>query len=148
MDIGAFNLFVCQLSTNDATCGKPLGCVAEGKDVTSFDLRTVAGAMEFIIAYVMERWNCPVVFYTGTKYESEAYAAMVMLLKEIARKWNVHVINLWEEPSFNTVSKEDYERYMADPIHPTLEGYVEWWTPFMEKIIKDLPDFCGRMDGR
>ena len=37
-------------------------------------MKTVAGSIEFIIAYAKEKWNCPVAFYTGTRYDSEAYA--------------------------------------------------------------------------
>jgi len=132
------DLFVCQLSTNDASQNKALGAVAEGKSIETFDVKTVAGAIEFILAYVTRRWNCPMAFYTGTRYDSEGYAAMVELLKEIAAKWNVFMINLWDEPSFNAVLPEEYSRYMADPIHPTLEGYKEWWAPFIEKKIHEI----------
>ncbi len=132
------DLFICQLSTNDASLNKTLGTVAEGKDINSFDVKTVAGSIEFIIAYAKEKWNCPVAFYTGTRYDSEAYANMVSLLKKIAAKWNIRIINLWDEPSFNSVSDEDYKRFMNDPIHPTLEGYKEWWTPYFEKCIREM----------
>ena len=131
------DLFVCQLSTNDASQNKPLGAVADGKDIESFDVKTIAGAIEYILAYVTERWNCPMAFYTGTRYGSEEYAAMVDLLKEIAAKWNAFVIDLWDEPSFNAVSPEDYSRYMADPIHPTLEGYAIM-EPMIVQAIKKL----------
>ena len=63
---------------------------------------------------------------------------MVKLLIKIADKWDISVINLWDEPSFNSVSDDDYKRYMSDPIHPTLEGYRDWWTPFIERCIKDM----------
>lgn len=33
-----------------------------------FDTQTVIGSMEAIICYCQETWNCPVIFYTGTKY--------------------------------------------------------------------------------
>ncbi len=39
------DLFVCQLSTNDASLDSPLGNIAEGKTLDSFDLSTVAGAI-------------------------------------------------------------------------------------------------------
>ena len=39
---------------------------------------------------------------------------MVTLLKEIAAKWGITVIDLWNEPSFCSVSPEDYSRYMTD----------------------------------
>lgn len=132
------DLFICQLSTNDASQNKPLGVVTESKDINSFDVKTIAGAVEYIIAYVTEKWNCPIAFYTGTKYDSKAYAGMVSLLKEITSKWNIRIINLWDEPTFNSVSEEDYKKYMSDPIHPTLEGYREWWTPFIEKKVKEM----------
>ena len=132
------DLFICQLSTNDATYHNPLGIVGEEKDIDSFDANTVAGAIEYIIAYVRKRWKCPIAFYTGTRYESEHYADMVELLKTIAEKWDIKLINLWDEPSFNAVSSDDYERYMRDPIHPTIEGYRQWWVPFIERCIKDM----------
>ena len=34
-----------------------------------------------------------------------------------------------------SVSPEDYARFMADPIHPTLEGYCKWWSPYIEREI-------------
>ena len=132
------DLFICQLSTNDATGGYPLGTIAADKNPESFDVNTVAGAIEFILSYVSDKWGCPMAFYTGTRYDSQAYADMVALLKEISQKWNISIINLWDEPSFNAVSREDYERFMADPIHPNLEGYKLWWGPFIEQSIKEL----------
>ena len=132
------DLFICQLSTNDATQNKPLGKIAEGKDIDSFDVKTVAGAIEYILAYVSEKWGCPMAFYTGTRYDSKIYEEMVSLIKEIASKWGIHLINLWDEPSFNAVSEEEYWRFMNDPIHPNIVGYREWWTPFFEKRIKEI----------
>ena len=141
IDTDSADLFICQLSTNDASQGKPLGKISGEKSIESvegFDVRTVAGAIEYIIAFATKKWGCPIAFYTGTKYDSAQYAAMVSLLHDIARKWSIKVIDLWNEPSFNEVSREDYLRYMADPIHPTIEGYKVWWTPFIEKCIDDL----------
>ena len=74
------DLFVCQLSTNDATQKKPLGIVSGTCDRNAFDTSTVAGAIEFVISYAKETWNCPVMFYTNPKYDSAEYAAMVELL--------------------------------------------------------------------
>ena len=44
--------FVCQLSTNDATMKKDLGEVSASFVKESFNTKTVAGAIEYIIAYV------------------------------------------------------------------------------------------------
>ena len=60
------DLFICQLSTNDATRNSPLGEISESCDLESFDVETVCGAIEYIIAYAKETWHCPVMFYTNT----------------------------------------------------------------------------------
>ncbi len=78
------DLFVCQLSTNDASAGEPLGKVSTGFAPEAFDTATVIGAIEYIIAYARDTWRCPVMFYTGSRFESPAYVAMVKALFEIA----------------------------------------------------------------
>ncbi len=133
------DLFICQLSTNDASQNLPLGVIAPSKEAADFDTATVLGAIEAIIALAKSKWNCPIAFYTGTKYDSAAYQRMVEALYRIAKKWDIAVIDLWNDPKMNAVSKADYKRYMSDPIHPTLIGYREWWgekfTDFVNKII-------------
>ena len=132
---------VCQLSTNDATMKKPLGVISEGDDLSSFDAKTVTGAMETIIRYAKDTWNCPVIFYTGAYYESEEYAAMVKRLYELQEKWNIGIIDMDTDEAFNTIDKETYDLYMYDPIHPTKAGYTKWWFPKMEK---DLTVFLSK----
>ena len=130
--------FVCQLSTNDATLKKPLGSVSDSFGIEDFDTHTVAGAIEYVIAYARETWNCPVMFYTGTRYNSMQYEKMIELLKDIQQKWNIEVLDLWNDEEMNRVSKEDYSLYMANGIHPTKAGYREWWTPKFEEKLKDI----------
>lgn len=127
--------FVCQLSTNDATKNKPLGEVSESFDINSFDTHTVAGAIEYIIAYASETWNCPVIFYTGTKYDSENYSKMVDLLLDIQSKWGIGVIDLWNNSDMYHLSDEEYDLYMSDSIHPTRAGYRDWWLPVIREYI-------------
>lgn len=129
------DLFVCQLSTNDATQKKELGNVSESYDRGDFDTKTVAGAIEYIISYAKETWGCPVVFYTNPRYDSGEYAAMVELLHAIQEKWDITVIDLWSDGEFNKITSEQRGLYMADSIHPTRAGYLEWWTPYMEHVI-------------
>lgn len=134
------DLFVCQLSTNDASQKKPLGTVTDSFDPSSFDTHTIAGAIEWIISYAGDKWNCPVVFYTNPRYDSEAYIEMHELLNRIAGKWNIGVIDLWDDESFNAITPEQRSLYMADPIHPTQAGYRDWWTPYMEKFFFEMMD--------
>lgn len=132
----AADLFVCQLSTNDARLDLPLGepAVLGGE----FDRDTVAGAIETIVDYAQRTWRCPVAFYTNPKYDSEAYGAMVALLKALQGKWGFWIVDLWSDEAFNRIAPEQRARWMADPIHPTLEGYREWWTPRFERELEAL----------
>ncbi len=130
--------FVCQLSTNDASLRKPLGKISPETEEAFFDTKTVAGAIEYVIAYAKKTWNCPVLFYTGTKYKSEGYERMVALLKKIAEKWDIDVLDLYNDPEMNAVDKRDYDRYMVNGIHPSMAGYRDWWTPKFEEKLKEI----------
>ena len=138
-----YSLVVCQLSTNDATKALPLGEIQEARDRESFDTATVTGAMEFIIAYARETWDCPVVFYTNARYDSEAYAAMVRRLYELQNKWGVGVLDLWSDESFNSIDSAARALYMNDQIHPTKAGYRDWWCPEMERQLLDYLESIG-----
>ena len=132
------DLVVVQLSTNDATTGKPFGEIAEGKDPSAFDDSTIAGAIETIIAYVQETFHCPVAFYTGTYCVKENYAEMVDLLLKIQEKWNIGVIDMFNNEEMTAVYGTDlYNTYMYDEVHPYRIGYVEWWTPVIEQGLRD-----------
>ncbi|MBR5569951.1 MAG: DUF4886 domain-containing protein [Oscillospiraceae bacterium] len=132
------DMLVVQLSTNDATQGKTLGAISESMDMSSFDTTTVAGAIEYIIAYAKNTWDCPVVFYTGTQYNSEAYASMVSLLLDIQAKWGIGVIDLWNNPEMTALlGTSQYAQYMSDAIHPTALGYKQWWTPVFEAYMNN-----------
>ena len=133
VDIAArIDCVLCQLSTNDATLKLPLGETGDSKAPESFDTSTVTGAMEYINAYSRETWGCPVAFYTGSYYDSKEYSAMVGRLLELRDKWGIGVIDLYTDKEFNNIGEDEYKYYMADPIHPTKEGYAEWWMPKLE----------------
>lgn len=134
---GKIDLFVCQLSTNDATQKKPLGEIAKGLKKEAFDTKTIAGAIEYIIAYAKESYNCPVAFYTNPRYDSCEYGEMVSLLVKIARKWDIRLIDMWNDGAFNSISAQQRSVYMADAIHPTQAGYLEWWTPLFERALQE-----------
>ncbi|MGN1040276.1 MAG: SGNH/GDSL hydrolase family protein [Candidatus Fimimonas sp.] len=124
-----FDLFVCQLSTNDASQNKPVGTPNDT------NTETVCGAINAIVDYVKDTWNCPVVFFTNAHYESESYSAMVKALQEIATTKDVGVIDLYNDAEFNDITDEQRNLFMADKIHPTKAGYLLWWTPKMEQYL-------------
>lgn len=120
-----FDLFVCQLSTNDVWRNERFG------NVDDMDPSTVFGAINGIIAYVKETWGCPILFYTSARFENARYGEMVGMLHQV--KGIDGIIDLWGDPSFEALRKPGY---MKDEIHPTTLGYEEWWVPYMKKAIK------------
>lgn len=160
--------FVCQISTNDAIANRisnwgtvredfPLN--ADGTiDKSQFNRKTTLGGVEFIIAYAIETWNCPVYFYSGSYFGDDKtqprgnenpsgtnYGKLVSKVKEIAEKWayegyDVKVIDLCNDKEFNEQVTDDYYKWcMNDPIHPKRAGYLQWWTPYIEaKLAADF----------
>ncbi len=128
-----FDLFVCQLSTNDAYHRLPIG------EASDTEPTSVCGAINYIISYVSDTWGCPIVFYTGSYYENKNYIEMAEKLMEIKKLRGIGVIDLFFDKGFNNIEPEVYRLYMNDPVHPTRAGYREWWTPkFEEYFIKVL----------
>ena len=119
------DLFICQLSTNDAT--------------KQIEPQKIEEAICFIVEYVRDVFGCPIVFYTGTYYESEAYGQMVQLLYRLQARYGFSILDLYNDEDMRAVSREDYRRYMRDPIHPTVLGYREWWTPKFIRFCEQLP---------
>ena len=136
------DLVVVQLSTNDATQDKPLGTISEygTTDLDAFDVATITGAEEYIINYAMQTYNCPVVFYTGSYYESDNYAAMVEGIKEVCTQYDLDLVNLWDDQEMTDIYGTDqWNEYMAsDGIHPLKKGYQEWWGPKFEQTLTDV----------
>ena len=130
--------FVCQLSTNDATKKMPLGEISKSFDMNDFDTQTIAGAIEYIIAYANLTWDCPVIFYTQAQYDSEHYGKMVDLLSDIQKKWDITVIDFWNDEEINNITDEQREIYLVDHIHPTKAGYKEWWLPVFQKTLYEV----------
>lgn len=133
------DLIVVQLSTNDATTKKPFGEISEGFDMESFDDTTIAGAIETIIAYAKETFDCPVAFYSGSYCEKENYAEMVELLLQIQEKWGIGVVDMFNNEEMKAIyGTDEYAAYMHDEVHPTRKGYVEWWTPVLEESLAEF----------
>lgn len=130
--------FVRQLSTNDAGKNLPLGQISSSKDISEFDVTTVVGAVEYIIATVNERWNCPILFYTGTYMDSANYQMMVDELILLRKKWGFDILDLWNSPEMRAIGEQDYNRYMIDCVHPNRLGYTEWWGPEFVGAIKKI----------
>ncbi len=130
--------FLCQLSTNDATFRSDLGEISDSMDPADFDRKTTIGGLESIIAFVKKTWDCPIVFFTGTRYDNPHYHRMVNELLELREKWDIEVIDLWHDDALNRISPEERKLYMVDGVHPTKAGYLRWWTPALEKGLYSI----------
>ena len=125
------DVFVLQLSTNDATQNKPLGEISyNGK----FNTETITGALEFIISKAEEKWKCPILVFTNPYFDNVLYKEMVQRTKELAKKYHFELLNLFEDPNFNGQK----QIYMADKINPTRAGYLEKWLPNFEEKLTSM----------
>lgn len=129
--------FICQLSTND-TALNDFGSISKSTSIGDFNTETTFGAIEYIIAYARQKWDCPILFYTNSYYENAKYPTLVENLHKIAEKWDIAVLDLYTDTAFNDISDELYDLYMYDSIHPTRAGYREWWVPAFESSLAKL----------
>lgn len=119
------DLFLLQLSTNDARKGYS----------TAESMR----AVEDIITYVHQQWQAPVIVYTNTRFASNAYGKLVDALHETQRRrGDFFIIDLWNNEQLNTVTSAQHNLYMADDIHPTRAGYVQWWGPYVAQKLEEI----------
>lgn len=131
----AYDCVICQFSTNDASQNLPLGILTNSKCHETFDTSTILGSLEAIISYVGKTWACPFVLYTSPRFSSKSYEKMMMQIPRLKEKWGITVIDLWNNEQFNQLTPEERIQYMADPIHPTREGYFHWFTPAFQKAL-------------
>lgn len=127
-----YDLFVCQLSTNDISQRKPFG------KTDDTDVHTVIGAIKYIVSFAKKNFDCPIVFLTSQFFLGPRYGEMVALLKSLADDESFSVIDLYNDSEFNDVTVEDLVLYLADPIHPTKAGYLLWWTPKIESALEKV----------
>lgn len=125
------DMLVLQLSTNDARTDQKLGKIS---DNDSYDTQTIIGAMEYIISKAQATWHCPIMVYTNPYFKNKLYRQMVDATQQLARKWNIEVLDLYDDPAF----KDQPAHYMADEIHPTRAGYLEKWLPAFEKKLTEI----------
>lgn len=148
--------FICQISTNDAKAEYSALWGSAGSstnpDPSSYDAGTTAGALDFVITYVEQVWDCPIYFYSGANFTDsgvrrskdpspENYQNIISLTRQVAKKWNgvegydVRIIDLFNDEQFNAIPDEDYKIYMHDAVHPFKAGYKLWWTPAFEEVL-------------
>lgn len=127
-----WDLFVCQLSTNDTRQGKPIGKIS---DTQEFNLETTLGAIQYLNQYVQKKLNCPLVFYTcALAKKNKEYEHLIDMSTRLASKNHFQVIDLYHDTGLNA-SLAGRKYAMFDEVHPTQEGYLKVWLPVFEKSL-------------
>lgn len=132
---GHYDLFVCQLSTNDNRHGKPLGKITSNNQRDNFDTSTTLGAIEEVCRYVGAHFDCPLVFYTCLQNDpDDKYDHLVDQLKQLQAKWGFTIIDLFHNQGL-LASTAAHPDAMFDDVHPTQEGYLKIWLPVFEQEL-------------
>jgi lysophospholipase L1-like esterase len=130
---------ICQLSTNDASQNKILGEVVDSKQLKDFDTATIIGAMEYIICYTYQTWNCRVSFYTNPNYKNDYYESMIDALYQLQKKWDIGIIDIYNYVNIDKLSEDTLNSYMVDSIHPNDKGY-RWMADIIGKYLYNSAD--------
>lgn len=135
-----YDLFVCQLSTNDNRHGKTLGQVTKQDQRDHFDLETTLGAIEEICRQVTTKFSCPLIFYTCLQSDPAGkYEKLITQLYQLQAKWHFKIIDLFHNQGL-LASTTVHHHAMFDDVHPTQEGYLKIWLPvFEDELAKALP---------
>ena len=154
--------FICQISTNDARNDalSHRGSISDDDVIypEEFDRSTTLGGIEFIISYVVETWDCPIYFYSGSYFgdgsgtrlnnnpKGSEYGRLVDETKQIIEKWkkvkgvDIGIIDLFNDEEFNAKASDKYYTWAtSDPIHPRKAGYLQWWMPYFEDFLLHNP---------
>lgn len=130
-----YQLFVCQLSTNDNRHGKQLGTKTPMDQRANFNLNTTLGAIEEICHYVETNLHCPLVFYTCLQDDpQDRYQKLIQELVSLQAKWHFDIIDLFNNRTVLRQTADD-PNAMFDDIHPTQEGYLNIWLPVFEQEL-------------
>ena len=121
---------IVQLSTNDVTKLRKVGELSESKS-------TVIGAIEYIVAYAKQTWNCDVSFYTNPKYNNALYEEVINRLYLVQEKWNIGIIDFYNYVEMTPLDDETLSSYMADAIHPNAIGYA-WMRDVVANYLKTI----------
>lgn len=98
---------------------------------------TTLGAIEYIIKYVHTKWHCPIIFYTCIRENDLTYKQLVNHLYPLKTKWDIHIIDIFNNDEINKLAKSDKEM-MADDSHPTKKGYRYLYTPILVKQLDEI----------
>lgn len=132
---------------NDLLLGAPNGTLdmdtytADGYG-NDFDANSIVGAFEYLVTNMQKFFpNAKVVFYNLYKLHPEAteltYARqreVWTLLRQVAEKYGVSYVDLYNKGNFSPNSEEQWNAFMYDWVHINEAGYRRFW-PLLEQGI-------------
>lgn len=124
----AVDLLVLQIGTNDARLLLPAG------DIDDSAPDTVLGAVSEVLRISAERWGCPVLAYISPRYGNEYYGGIAEKVHLLSATKGIAILDMED----HLPQDGEFAAYMADPVHPTRRGYVEWWTPVFESALAEF----------
>ena len=128
---------IVQLSTNDINKLRKVGEISDSKDKDSFNKASVIGAIEYIVAYAKETWNCDVSFYTNPKYNNSLYEYVIDSLYQVKDKWGIGIVDFYNYVDMEPLDDKTLSSYMADSIHPNADGY-RWMKDVFANYLKTI----------
>ncbi len=142
-----FDYVIMHGGVNDAWDNAPVGEMIDSFYFADFDTTTFAGGLEHMFYYANYLYPNSKMGYImnfkapnctkGTVANMDEYFAVA---KEICEKWNIPVLNLYEDEDFcNNVLKTNTTENLPDNIHPNTHGY-DLLYPVIEEWMETLPN--------
>lgn len=136
--------------TNDMRMIKP-GEISKDKSYGSHGRYDFCSGMEYAFGLLQDNYpKTPVIYFRAHNMEfslerNELHFGRLAL--EICKKWEVDVVDIFEDTDFNTHDKtlcSEYTRHSkrypnGDSVHPNKSGYYEFYLPLLtEKILENI----------
>lgn len=121
------DFILVQLSTNDL--------YLKNNDFDSNDEKSSFGAISSLVNYVKKNFKAKIVFYTCFIKENKDYEKMILKLKEMSRTCDFDVVDFYFD---ETLRNSEFDKLMADPIHPNDKCY-EYMSDVFARYFEKSP---------
>ena len=125
-----FDFVIMHGGVNDAWESVKVGQISDSFELSSFDTKTYAGALEELFYHVCENHSDAKLGYifnfATPKFNVGRIANMTEyynMAKKICEKWGIPFLNMYEDEEFSKELKVDSNTYLSDYLHPNAAGY-------------------------
>ncbi|MBQ6488892.1 MAG: SGNH/GDSL hydrolase family protein [Solobacterium sp.] len=114
------------------------GAVSDSMDRFTFNIKTTTGALEYLIAYARELWDPVIILFTLPYCSDPAYEQLLSRIHQVSDKWNVHLIDMYNDRELENPDPVKRSLYMSDISHPTKAGLRDWIVPYMQEKLLNI----------